>query len=58
MKDFYDIWVLATTFTFKAKVLQEAITSTFKRRETAVPTDTPLALTTEFAEDAMKVVQW
>lgn len=58
MKDFYDIWVLATTFTFDAKVLHYAITSTFKRRCTTVPSDAPLALRTEFSEDSMKMAQW
>lgn len=58
MKDFYDIWVLATTYTFEAVALRDAIGSTFKRRETPLPVDVPLALTAEFAEDSTKMAQW
>jgi hypothetical protein len=58
MKDFYDIWVLATTYTFEANALRNAIQSTFKRRDTPLPVATPLALTVEFAEDSTKLAQW
>ena len=58
MKDFYDVWVLATTYTFEAKMLRDAIRSTFDRRDTPIPIDAPLALTGEFAEDATKRAQW
>ena len=58
MKDFYDIWVLATTYTFEANALRNAIQSTFKRRDTPLPSATPLALTAEFAEDSTKLAQW
>lgn len=58
MKDFYDIWVLATTYTFEAKTLRDAIRSTFKRRDTPLPIETPPALAAEFAEDSTKKVQW
>ncbi len=58
MKDFYDIWVLAITYTFEANALRNAIQSTFKRRDTPIPSATPLALTAEFAEDSTKLAQW
>lgn len=58
MKDFYDIWVLATTYTFEANALRNAIQSTFTRRDTPLPVTTPLALTAEFAEDSTKLAQW
>ena len=58
MKDFYDIWVLATTYSFEAKSLRNAIKSTFTRRETPLPVETPLALTTEFTKDSIKMAQW
>ena len=58
MKDFYDIWVLATTYTFEAKTLMSAIQSTFKRRDTQLPVGTPLALTAEFTKDSTKLAQW
>jgi len=58
MKDFYDVWVLATTYTFEAKTLRDAIQSTFNRRDTPLAVDAPLALTREFAGDATKRTQW
>jgi hypothetical protein len=58
MKDFYDVWVLATTYTFEGGTLRDAIRSTFDRRDTPLPLDGPLALTGEFAGDAAKKAQW
>lgn len=56
LKDFFDLWYLSRKFTFEGPLLTEAITRTFARRKTAVPTDTPTALTDEFANQ--KAVQW
>jgi predicted nucleotidyltransferase component of viral defense system len=58
MKDFYDVWVLATTYSFEASTLRDAIRSTFDRRDTPLPVGVPLALTGEFAGDATKRMQW
>jgi predicted nucleotidyltransferase component of viral defense system len=58
MKDFYDLWVLARHFAFDGSPVGRAIRATFRRRQTALPTATPLALTVEFAEDAAKRKQW
>ncbi len=58
MKDFYDIHVLARLFPFDGPLLRRAIQTTFDRRRTAVPEDTPLALTDEFANDTAKQAQW
>lgn len=58
MKDFYDVWVLARSTTFSGDVLPRAIRATFDRRGTAIPVDTPDALTRAFAEDAAKQQQW
>jgi len=58
MKDFYDLWVLATRFPFEGRVLADAVRATFTRRRTPLPTDEPLALTDVFAGDAAKQVQW
>lgn len=38
--------------------MKDAIQSTFKRRDTPLPIETPLALSTEFAEDSTKMAQW
>jgi len=58
MKDFYVVWILATTYTFEARTLRDAIRSTFDMRDTPTPVDVPLALTGEFAGDATKRMQW
>lgn len=48
MKDFYDLWLLASSFSFDGGVLVKAITSTFNARHTTV--DAPVVLVGEFAE--------
>ena len=58
MKDFYDVWFLATRFAFDGQRLSEAVRNTFSRRRTAVPGAYPLALTDEFANDGAKTLQW
>jgi predicted nucleotidyltransferase component of viral defense system len=58
MKDFYDIWILAKTFDFATDRLARAIAATFTRRQTAIPTDRPDALTPDFAGDPLKQRQW
>jgi hypothetical protein len=39
-------------------LLAAAIAATFSRRQTAVPTEVPVALTAQFSEDAAKRRQW
>ena len=58
MKDFYDLWYLSQHFTFEGDLLSQAIAATFERRRTPIPMDTPLALTSEFADDETKRRQW
>jgi len=58
MKDFYDIAVLAASFSFDGELLTQAIRATFERRKTPLPTTTPVALTATFADDSMKKNQW
>ena len=58
MKDFYDIWILSRSFSFDDDRLAQAIAATFARRETAVPTELPDALTPAFAADEQKQRQW
>jgi hypothetical protein len=38
MKDFYDIWFMANTWTFDMASLREAILSSFERRGSTIPT--------------------
>lgn len=48
IKDFHDIWVTTRTFRFELSSLVEAISGTLRRRETAIPTGTPVGLTDAF----------
>lgn len=58
MKDFFDLWIMAKTFAFDGPVLAEAIRATFARRKTAIPAETPIAFTPDFASDVSKQAQW
>lgn len=58
MKDFYDLNWLSRHRQFDSTSLRTAILNTFERRGTALPGETPFALTHDFAIDAGKQVQW
>ncbi len=58
MKDFYDLWMLATTQTFAGQELRGAIAATFARRETRIPDRVPVALTKEFWEQDDTARMW
>ena len=57
MKDFFDIWFLATHFEFEGSLLQEALETTFKNRKTELVA-TPTALTPAFYQNKQKEIQW
>ena len=57
MKDFFDIWLLATRFSFEGVALAQAIRATFRQRWTAV-TALPVAFSDAFARDPEKQAQW
>lgn len=56
MKDFYDLWAIAQTFSFERSVLEAALRRTFERRRTPWPADIPPGLSDGFAAD--KQAQW
>lgn len=58
MKDFFDLWMLASVFDFEGPRLSSGIKATFDRRDTRLSSDPPLALTEEFYDNAAKRVQW
>ena len=58
MKDFYDIWVLASDFPFSGQTITSAILNTFNRRKTPLPTGTPEAFKTSFIQNPLKQTQW
>ena len=57
MKDFYDIWLLATCFEFDGATLADAVKATFAERATEIDAS-PLALSDEFLEAANTRANW
>ncbi len=57
MKDFYDVWLLASQFPFDGVVLGKAIAVTFQNRDTAIDV-APIAFTPDFTEQASTLAQW
>jgi predicted nucleotidyltransferase component of viral defense system len=58
MKDFYDIWFMANTWTFDMVSLRKAIVASFERRGSTIPAGVPFALTDDFLNDSQKKQQW
>lgn len=58
MKDYFDVWTIAREHSFVGATLSEALKTTFERRRTAIPDETPLGLGPEFARDSQKNSQW
>jgi predicted nucleotidyltransferase component of viral defense system len=58
MKDYYDVWMLMSTFETKPDRLRRAIAATFARRGTAIPAVVPDGLSEGFAADPEKQRQW
>jgi predicted nucleotidyltransferase component of viral defense system len=58
MKDFYDVWLMASTWIFDMASLRSAIVASFERRRSKIPTEVPLALTEEFLNDPQKKKEW
>ena len=58
MKDFYDLFWLASNQSFLGQSLREAIEATFARRGTPLPSRVPYAITDAFGEEESKVARW
>jgi hypothetical protein len=58
MKDFFDLWHLSRSFAFDGGLLVAAVRATFARRATALPADSPVALTDDILRDHRKRGQW
>jgi hypothetical protein len=56
MKDFYDVWRLATNFEFHGDTLQQALEKTFQNRNTGLPDETHVIFSDSFAD--AKSDQW
>lgn len=57
MKDFFDVWLLATRFRFEGPLLSQALRTTFHQRRTKIPT-APVAFSDAFARHPEKQTQW
>ncbi len=57
MKDFFDIWTLASSMEFDGLALAEALQATFTRRHTPLP-GAPVALSSTFGANTDKQRQW
>lgn len=58
MKDYYDLWAIPRALDIAADDLDAAITATFERRQTAIPTKRPPGLSAEMVDDEVKQRQW
>jgi hypothetical protein len=58
MKDFFDLDWLCRHMEFDQSTLHAAVTATFAKRGTDLPTEPPLALTQAFAVEQSKLTQW
>jgi hypothetical protein len=57
MKDFYDVWLLASQYAFDGALLAKAIAATFANRDTAIDV-APIAFTPDFTEQGSTLAQW
>jgi hypothetical protein len=58
LKDYFDLWILATCTDFDGRTLTRAIDATFQRRLTPLPSGLPTGPTSTFADDPEKKQQW
>ena len=58
MKDYFDVWMLMSTFELDPERMRRAIEATFARRHTEIPESIPDGLSDAFAGDASKQRQW
>jgi hypothetical protein len=58
LKDFFDLFMLASRFDFDGPQLVEAITATFTGRGATIPAEPPAALSKRFSEAPDKLAQW
>ncbi len=57
LKDFFDIWLLASSFDFDGANLAAAVRATFARRQTTLEVE-PVGFSSTFAHDTSKAAQW
>ena len=58
MKDYYDLWLLASRFEFDAARLQQAIRATFEHRGTPLPDAEPAEITPAYLTEPGRQALW
>jgi hypothetical protein len=58
MKDFFDLFMIASSRRFDRHDLFESIQTTFHRRASQLPTEIPMVLSETMPQDAAKKTQW
>jgi len=58
MKDFHDLWALASSFRFEGQVLREAVAACFQRRGTPWAEEIPTPLTPAFYQRQELAARW
>ncbi|MGP1682276.1 MAG: nucleotidyl transferase AbiEii/AbiGii toxin family protein [Giesbergeria sp.] len=58
LKDYLDLWTLLNREALDADILASAIAATFNRRATPLPTELPIGLSDEFADDGSRQALW
>lgn len=58
MKDYHDLWAIPNAVQVRPVDLDAAITTTFERRKTAIPSNRPEGLSPTFVNDAAKQRLW
>lgn len=58
MRDYYDLWAIPRPLEIADDDLDAAISATFERRQTAIPTERPPGLSAEMVDDEVKQRQW
>lgn len=58
IKDFYDIWIIASQMELEGNILQQAVTATFERRKTEFTDRSLNVFSDSFRSDPNKQMQW
>ncbi|MDX1047112.1 nucleotidyl transferase AbiEii/AbiGii toxin family protein [Sinorhizobium medicae] len=58
MKDYFDLWAIPQVVSIPDRDLDAAISATFERRQTPIPSARPPGLSSIFFEDSGKQAQW
>jgi hypothetical protein len=58
IKDYFDLWLLLADGMLDDEQLGRAIEATFRRRDTALPMQWPIGLSSEYTSDPAHLAQW